>query len=282
MYQKESFAMVNKKPLSKIKNKSAKAIFVSLCSFKNSKTGLCCPSIRKIAEDAKVSTRSVTRGLKYLVDNEVLKINRGTGSKNKYSFNACGKDKNVKFVTTDKISQQGVDNLATTIDNLASDIISINNNNNKNTSSLSLLPKPKTITINELPKTDDEEFFLFFSRILEDYNNILGFKLGTVRNIPNQSRIDSVKRCSRVLYNTEAWRKFFKQVANTSFLCGKGKNGFKADFDWLLEDNHFMKVFEGKYETNDEKVMVLQGELSEMVREKQAAGYEVCLEPLEY
>jgi hypothetical protein len=44
---------------------------------------------------------------------------------------------------------------------------------------------------------------------------------------------------------------FFESVFNTvnqsDFLTGKNKEGWTADFDWILNPNNFIKIIEGKY-----------------------------------
>lgn len=40
----------------------------------------------------------------------------------------------------------------------------------------------------------------------------------------------------------------FRKAESNPFLCGGGKNGWKADFDWLIQEEHFTKILEGGYE----------------------------------
>ena len=39
----------------------------------------------------------------------------------------------------------------------------------------------------------------------------------------------------------------FRIAQSSSFCTGKGKQGWKADFDWLMDENNLVKVLEGKY-----------------------------------
>jgi hypothetical protein len=43
------------------------------------------------------------------------------------------------------------------------------------------------------------------------------------------------------------WRQYFGQVANSDFLCGRGRSDFCADLEWLLRPENFTKVIEGRY-----------------------------------
>ncbi len=40
----------------------------------------------------------------------------------------------------------------------------------------------------------------------------------------------------------------FRRAQNTPFLCGGGKNGWIADFDWLIQEEHFTRLMEGGYD----------------------------------
>lgn len=44
---------------------------------------------------------------------------------------------------------------------------------------------------------------------------------------------------------------YFKKVAVSKFLNGDSDNGWKADFDWLINENNMIKVLEGKYDNKD-------------------------------
>jgi hypothetical protein len=56
----------------------------------------------------------------------------------------------------------------------------------------------------------------------------------------------------------EEWDKFLKKIANISFLWGDNDRGWKADFNWVLNENNYAKIIEGKYEKEDEKISVSQ------------------------
>ncbi len=40
----------------------------------------------------------------------------------------------------------------------------------------------------------------------------------------------------------------FRRAQNTPFLCGGGSKGWKADFDWLVQEEHFTRLIEGGYD----------------------------------
>lgn len=50
-------------------------------------------------------------------------------------------------------------------------------------------------------------------------------------------------------YSLEDFKKVFENTQKSSFLCGKLNNySFRANFDWLIEENNFLKVLEGNYQ----------------------------------
>ena len=60
-------------------------------------------------------------------------------------------------------------------------------------------------------------------------------------------RISAINsRFSEDLPTLADWQAYFAQVANSAFLTGKSGK-FKADLEWLVNPNNFVKVAEGKY-----------------------------------
>lgn len=48
-------------------------------------------------------------------------------------------------------------------------------------------------------------------------------------------------------HGLEGWRKVLYAVEGSSFLCGENDRKWRADFDWLVNPNKFLKVLEGGY-----------------------------------
>ena len=46
-------------------------------------------------------------------------------------------------------------------------------------------------------------------------------------------------------------RTAFKKANASHFLCGGGERGWKADFDWVMRDDHLTKILEGSYDNTD-------------------------------
>lgn len=47
--------------------------------------------------------------------------------------------------------------------------------------------------------------------------------------------------------NIEWWKQFFEKVAESDFLTGKKKD-FRADFEWIVNESHFINILEGRYD----------------------------------
>jgi hypothetical protein len=45
----------------------------------------------------------------------------------------------------------------------------------------------------------------------------------------------------------EYWDRYFKHVKSSSFLTGGSRDGWKANFDWLIKKSNFIKVIENTY-----------------------------------
>lgn len=72
-------------------------------------------------------------------------------------------------------------------------------------------------------------------------------------NLPKVVRLTD-KRCLTVRriyskgYTTEQLDEAFRRAQASSFCAGQNDRHWKADFDWLLNENNLVKVLEGKYD----------------------------------
>lgn len=46
----------------------------------------------------------------------------------------------------------------------------------------------------------------------------------------------------------DGWNECLKKVGNSEFLTGSNKNGWKADFDFIVTESKFTKIMEGSYD----------------------------------
>jgi Helix-turn-helix domain len=75
---------------------------------------------------------------------------------------------------------------------------------------------------------------------------------GDVLSIPRELYPRRIKSClarfnDKFNCDLEQWRAHCREIRASTFCCGGGKKGWKADFDWALEPESIIKVQEGKY-----------------------------------
>jgi len=86
---------------------------------------------------------------------------------------------------------------------------------------------------------------------LVDFMNLWN---STCTNLPQVKELSEVRKQKIRLRlkdrPLEAWSLVFKQLGGSDFCCGKNDKGWKATFDWIIEnDNNSLKVLEGKYDS---------------------------------
>jgi hypothetical protein len=62
-----------------------------------------------------------------------------------------------------------------------------------------------------------------------------------------EARIRESCKLGKSADSIEYWRTFFGQVADSDFLCGR-QTKWRADLEWLIKSENFVKVIENKYE----------------------------------
>lgn len=101
-------------------------------------------------------------------------------------------------------------------------------------------PEPDPSNKPERPKIDPHE-------VAQAFNEILGTTLPRVSRL-TQQRITQIRARANDFFPTiEAWKEYFNTVASSPFLLGDNKNGWQANFDWLIQPRNAAKVLEGVY-----------------------------------
>ncbi|CEP94657.1 phage protein [[Clostridium] sordellii] len=89
-----------------------------------------------------------------------------------------------------------------------------------------------------------------YSEIAERFNSTCN-RLPKVIKITDKRKKSIDSRIKE--YNQETIYKVFDTVANNKFLNGDNDRGWKADFDWIVNPNNFIKVLEGKYNNQEQQ-----------------------------
>jgi uncharacterized protein YdaU (DUF1376 family) len=92
----------------------------------------------------------------------------------------------------------------------------------------------------EISKIDFEEIISIFNSTCQNLTKVQ--KITTQRKSAISARIKD--------YGFENMGIVFKNVSESEFLNGGSDRGWKADFDWVLNPNNFIKILEGKYQNN--------------------------------
>ncbi len=80
--------------------------------------------------------------------------------------------------------------------------------------------------------------------------------LPTLRSISYRRKKHLRARWKQFNYNIAEFREVFQKVAASSFCQGQNDRGWRADFDWLIRNDHNMvKVLEGKYDDKQPRVV---------------------------
>ena len=88
-----------------------------------------------------------------------------------------------------------------------------------------------------------------YKQILEMFNSLCETTgLRTIRNIDGKRKTATAARFKE--YGPSGFFDLFERVASSSFLCGGGDRGWKADYDWLITPDNMQKVLEGKYDND--------------------------------
>ncbi len=86
---------------------------------------------------------------------------------------------------------------------------------------------------------------LNYKTIMEAWNRIV--PTSHIQQM-NGTRKDLFK--SRFKPSYEEWENFLSRISKISFLWGSNDRQWKADFNWVLNENNLLKILEGKYEVD--------------------------------
>jgi len=91
-----------------------------------------------------------------------------------------------------------------------------------------------------------------YKGIVDFFNTNTKGSFGLVRYPISDSRKSSIRARIRE-HGKEVFADMIKRAANSNFLKGENRTGFKATFDWMIRQNNFQKIIEGNYENENQK-----------------------------
>lgn len=100
----------------------------------------------------------------------------------------------------------------------------------------------------ERVEREPEESTAEAKELIEEYNSICGEKLPKAIQVTEKRKKAIKTRLKK--YSRAEMIKVFSLASESNFLCGDNDRGWKADIDWLLNENNMIKVLEGRYTNN--------------------------------
>lgn len=115
-----------------------------------------------------------------------------------------------------------------------------NNTKENNTKEDKGITKKKEPPAEQVPPPQKElpEMILLFNSTTINFSKVLK---------TNEKRNKKINKLWPQLTPDE-WRTVFKKINDSDFCCGKNDRGWRASFDWILQDEVYLKVLEGKYD----------------------------------
>lgn len=120
--------------------------------------------------------------------------------------------------------------------------------------------------VEEVEETKDN---IKYQDILDLYHQICT-SLSKVFKLTDSRKKSINARLNEKDITIDTFKEVFTKAQNSSFLTGNNDRGFKADFDWLLNQSNFYKTLEGKY---DNKISNNQNQSSSNNKSKKVYDY---------
>jgi DNA-binding transcriptional regulator YhcF (GntR family) len=192
--------------------------------------GYCFPSLDEICAKTKLSSSTVRRFIKALERDGWIEVNRGRGAGHRSQYQLLGKRSEGKLshrkVSHEKVSDRSEKGVTQTKKGI------------RQTNP----PHPLigvTVTNRQEPSAE-----------VDSYLGIWNEMCGTLPKVSKLTKERRKKLKTRIAegLTPQAFRQLVVTCANTPFLRGDSKGGWRADFDWLIENEaNVLKVREGKY-----------------------------------
>jgi hypothetical protein len=104
-------------------------------------------------------------------------------------------------------------------------------------------------------KKEKNEKRIYSSENQVPYQAIVGLFNEIFPGFPTVQKVtDTRKKHLRARWNTssktqsvEWWKNFFGYIRESEFLMGQTNDPFKCNFDWIINESNFVKIFEGNY-----------------------------------
>jgi DNA-binding transcriptional regulator GbsR (MarR family) len=217
----------------------------------------CYPSYSKIIEKTGLSKSSVQRAIKWMVDNNILKYEKGShlSTSNRYSFiedpvvsqntDLCSQRiPPVVSQNTSLCSHRTPPLCSERTPNTTISLILQTNSTNKKEKVKRKKPEEAKAAI-----VDSKESTLTPLEVFNLWNKIVDEKSGLpkARALSDKQK-RGIAKTSRMLFLAGSdWTLYFYSIYHSKFLLGANNRQWRACFDWAVNETNAAKVINGKY-----------------------------------
>ena len=105
----------------------------------------------------------------------------------------------------------------------------------------------------------------------EEENEGICVRLPKVKRL-TPKRLERIKEALPHL-DGEGFEGLFRRVARSDFLCGCGKKGWKASFDWVMNPDNIVRVLEGEFDPAESPPSASSYDIDELEEINTLEGY---------
>ena len=208
---------------------NAKLLYGEITALCNSK-GYCWAENKYFSELYGVSKTSVSKWISSLVDGGYIK------SVCTYKEGTKEIDKRYITIVNDPIEEKLNTPLTFVNDPIEEKLKDNNTVNNTNNITYNKNTMCSLSTSVDEPKTKPAEIVKLFHDICKSYPKVRAMSENRRKAINARLRTHGV----------DAIKEVFEKAENSDFLKGRNNNNWSANFDWLMKDGNFCKVFDGQ------------------------------------
>lgn len=123
---------------------------------------------------------------------------------------------------------------------------------------------------NEEENEKENDGASFGESVLSQFNGIC-VRLPKVKRL-TPKRLERIKEALPHL-DGEGFEGLFRRVARSDFLCGCGKKGWKASFDWVMNPDNIVRVLEGEFDPAESPPSASSYDIDELEEINTLDGY---------
>ena len=242
-------------------------IYAIIYGFSQAENQTYSGGLQYLADWTGSTKQGVIKNLKSLIDKKYIVKNETMLNNVKFCEYYCTKVNGIKLSLTGGIKLSLPNNkiINNNIYNKKEEIINTNNKEEKKEEeNLTILYDPKVVE--EVEESKDN---IKYQDILDLYHQICT-SLSKVFKLTDSRKKSINARLNEKDITIDTFKEVFTKAQNSRFLTGNNDRGFKADFDWLLNQSNFYKTLEGKY---DNKISNNQNQSSSNNKSKKVYDY---------